>query len=327
MRAVVIQEFGDPSGMAVVDRPAPEAAPGQVVVDTEAIGVGGVDAVIRRGTLGGYGFSPGHVPGSEVAGTVTAVGSDVDPSWLGRRVWAFTGTGGGYVERAVARVEDVVALPAGLSSVEAVTLGSAAPVAYFALTHAHFASGESVLVRGAAGSIGIAVVELAARAGASVVAVTTASAERGERLRRLGATEVLDRSGGDGAKPPASYDVIIDIVGGADLPAFIDRLAPNGRLVLVGVVAGAPPADFGMRLMAAFQQSRSVATFSLNTVPVAEKDRVRAEQFAAAARGDLHAVVHEVLPLERAAEAHQKMDDGEVFGRIVLTVRGRERPV
>jgi NADPH2:quinone reductase len=317
VRAVKIEKFGDPSGMVVTEVPAPTPEAKEVVIETEAIGVGGVDAVIRRGTLSGYGFAEGLVPGSEVAGTVTAVGAEVDRSWVGKRVWAFTGTGGGYVEQAVARVENVVALPEELNSIDAVTLGSSGPVAHFALAHAHFVSGESVLVRGAAGSIGIATVELASRGGASRVAVTTSSPERGNRLREYGATHLLDRNGeGDST---ASYDVIIDIVGGAALPEFIDRLAPNGRLVVVGIVAGLPPADFGMRLMAAFQQSRSVATFSLDSVPVAAKDAIRAELFAAAARGDLHAVVHEVLPLAEAAEAHRKMDAGTVFGRIVLT--------
>jgi NADPH:quinone reductase-like Zn-dependent oxidoreductase len=292
-----------------------------VVIQTEAIGVGGVDAVIRRGTLRGYGFEPGLVPGSEVAGVVTAVGDGVEASWIGRRVWAFTGTGGGYVELAVAAIGDVVPLPDGLSSISAVTIGSAAPVAHFALEHARFAAGQSVLVRGAAGSIGIAAVELAARArgdhGASAVAVTTSSKERGSRLKELGATHVLDRSG-ESADGPASFDVIVDIVGGADVSAFIDRLAPNGRLVLVGAVAGMPPADFGMRLMEGFQLSRSVATFSLATVPTAERDAARARLFAEAAAGELHAVVHDVLPLEHAADAHRELDAGHVFGRIVL---------
>lgn len=315
VRAVAIQQFGDPSGMAVIEVPAPTPTPSQLVIETEAIGVGGVDAVIRRGTLGGYGFTEGLIPGSEVAGTVTAVGEDVDPSWIGQRVWAFTGTSGGYVELAVAQSGNVVPLPDGLSSIDAVTLGSAAPVAHFALAHAHFAAGESILVRGAAGSIGIAAVEFAIHGGARVVAVTASSPERGQRLRELGATHVLNRAGeGD----PLTFDVIIDIVGGAEVPAFIDRLAPNGRMVVVGAVAGMPPADFGMRLMGAFQQSRSFATFSLNTVPFAARDAFRAEAFAGAVRGQLHSVVHDVLPLERAADAHREMDSGSVFGRIVL---------
>jgi NADPH:quinone reductase-like Zn-dependent oxidoreductase len=302
--------------------PSPEPAADQVVIETEAIGVGGVDAVIRRGTLGGYGFTEGYIPGSEVAGRVISVGAGVDPVWIGERVWAFTGTQGGYAEQAVAKVGDIVRLPDDLSSIDAVTLGSAAPVARFALAHAHFVAGESVLVRGAAGSIGIAAVELAVRGGASSVAVTTSSPERGQRLRRLGATHALDRSGldrsgaGHGA---AQFDVIIDIVGGADIPLFIDRLAPNGRLVVVGVVAGMPPADFGMQLMRSFQQSRSVATFSLDTVPAATLEAARAELFADAVQGRIHPVVHALLPLDDAAEAHRQMDLGTVFGRIVLT--------
>jgi NADPH2:quinone reductase len=329
MRAVVIERFGDPSGMAVREVPAPTPTADQLVISSEAIGVGGVDAVIRRGTLSGYGFAEGLIPGSEVAGTVTAIGNDVDPSWLGRRVWAFTGTSGGYADQATARIEDATALPDKLSSIDAVTLGSAAPVAHFALAHAHFTEGESVLVRGAAGSIGIATVELAAHAGAGLIAVTTSSPERGQRLRKLGATLVLDRSG-RGSDDPSDhanhndpgtfdFDIIIDIVGGNDIPTFIDRLAPNGRMIVVGAVAGMPPSDFGMHLMHSFQRSRSIATFSLNTVPVAARNTVRAQHFDAAANGHLHPVVHDVLKLDQAAEAHRQMDNGTVFGRIVLT--------
>jgi NADPH:quinone reductase-like Zn-dependent oxidoreductase len=318
VRAVKIEEFGDPSGMVLADVSEPVAAGGEVVIETQSIGVGGVDAVIRRGTLGGFGFRRGLIPGSEVAGTVVGLGDGVDRSWLGRRVWAFTGTGGGYVERALAKITDIVALPDGLTSTEAVTLGSAAPVAHFALAHAHFVSGESVLVRGAAGSIGIATVELASHAGAGEVVVTTSSVARGARLRELGASRVLDREGRDDVGGHPLFDVIIDIVGGSGIPQFIDRLAPNGRMVLVGAVAGMPPDDFGMGLMRSFQRSRSIATFSLDTVPVVQRDAARAELFARAARGGLHAVVHEVLPLERAADAHRAMDAGDVFGRIVL---------
>ncbi|WFR65758.1 zinc-binding dehydrogenase [Curtobacterium flaccumfaciens] len=317
MRGVTIQSFGSPDGLVPTELPDPVPGPGQVLVETEAIGVGGVDAVIRRGTIGRAGIEPGHVPGSEVAGTVTLVGAGVDPSWTGRRVWAFTGIGGAYAERAVARVADVTQLQDELGAIDAVTLGSAAPVAHFALGHARLGAGERVLVRGAAGSIGIAAVELAARAGASAVAVTTDSAARGERLLGLGATHVLDRRGsGDG---PESYDVVIDIVGGLDLPDFLDRLAPNGRLVLVGAVAGMPAADFGGRLLTAFQQSRSFATFSLDTVPRDALATARAELFRDAVAGALTPVVDDVLPLADAAEAHRRMDAGAVFGRVVLT--------
>ncbi|MEU0650214.1 zinc-binding dehydrogenase [Streptomyces umbrinus] len=319
MKAIAIRTYGGPEGLAVVDLPAPAPATEQVVIATEAVGVGGVDTVIRSGALAAYGFKEGHIPGSEVAGTVTAVGDGVDASWISRRVWAFTGTGGGYVEQALAPVEEIVPLPVNLSAVDAVTLGSSGVVAHFGLRHAHFAPGETVLVRGAAGSIGIMTVQFAARSGAAAVAATTSSAERGERLRRLGATHVLDRSGDGGEQAPAGYDVIMDVVAGKDMPSFFDRLNPNGRMVAVGAVAGQPPADFGTKIMAAFQKSLSFAAFSAATVTGADRRAVRSEQFAAAGRGEIETVVHEVLPLDAAVLAHQKMDAGEVFGRIVLT--------
>jgi NADPH:quinone reductase-like Zn-dependent oxidoreductase len=318
MKAVVIRTFGDPADLEVTDLPVPAPGPGQVRIATEAIGVGGVDAVIRRGALAAYGFRAGHLLGSEVAGRVTAVGEGVDAGWTGRRVWAFTGLSGGYAEQAVAAVTDVLPLPDGLTGAAAVTLGGSGVVAHFALERGHFTPGEAVLVRGAAGSIGITAVQLAARGGAGVVAVTTSSAERGARLRDLGATHVLDRAGESGTDAPSTFDVVIDVVGGPRLPLFLDRLNPNGRYVCVGVVGGPPPADFGTRLLDAFRKSLSFGTFSSDTVPGADRQAVRAAQFTDAARGGLRTVVHDVLPLDDAAAAHRAMDAGEVFGRVVL---------
>ncbi|WP_326566251.1 zinc-binding dehydrogenase [Amycolatopsis rhabdoformis] len=309
MKAVVIEEFGPAEGLRVTEVPEPVPAAGQVLIETEAIGVGGVDAVIRRGTLNSYGFQPGFIPGSEVAGTVVAVGEGVDEGLRGRRVWAFAGMGGGYAERVAA--SDFLPIPDALSSEDAVAIGTSGPVAHFALEQAHFRPGETVLVRGAAGSIGVSAIQLAVRDGAKAVAVTTSSAERGERLKALGATQVLDRAGtGDD-----QYDVIIDLIAGEHLPGFFDKLNRNGRLVVVGIVGGMPPADFGMKLMQDFRRSLSFVTFSADTVSPEAMRTVREEQFRSK---DFKAVVHEVLKLDEAALAHQKMDDGEVFGRIVL---------
>ncbi|MFI6996714.1 zinc-binding dehydrogenase [Nocardia sp. NPDC050175] len=319
MKAVMAQAFGGPETLTVVDLPDPKPAVGEVLITTEAIGVGGLDALIRSGALAAYGAAPGRIPGQEVAGTVSEVGDGVDPTWIGQRVWGFTGIYGGYAEHAIAAAETLVPIPAPLSSVAAVTLGSSAMVAHFALRHAHFARGESVLVRGAAGGIGVMAVQLAARGGARAVAVTTSSTERGDRLRQLGATHVLDRAGQGEPDAPASYDVIIDIVAGPDLPSFFTKLAPNGRIVAVGAMAGMPPTDFGTPMITGFQKSMSFATFSADTISPPARRTATADLFAAATRNELKAVVHEVLSLDQAVLAHQRMETGEVFGRIALT--------
>lgn len=319
LRAITIEQYGPSSGLVLAHRPDPDVRPGSMLIKVEAIGVGGVDAVIRRGTLGSN-FPVGMIPGSEVAGTVVRLGEGVNDRWLGRRVWAFTGTQGAYAELAVATEHDVTELPDDLTAADAVTLGSAGTVAHFALRHGRFTSGESVLIRGAAGSLGIMAVQLAAQGGAARIAVTTSSQERGERLLTLGATDVLDRAGNqtDGSRDKKTFDLLIDLVGGEGLPLFFHRLAPNGRVVSIGIVGGYPPADFGMELMRLFQRSLSFATFSLATVAVPERNRERSRIFESAARHDIVPVTEGVLPLTEAAEAHRRMDEGTVFGRFVL---------
>ena len=303
---------------------------GSVVITVEAIGVGGVDMLILSGTLSAYrSFKQGYILGSEVAGTVTAVGDGVDQSLLGARVWSFVGSGG-YAEKVAARAEALIRMPVCLSCVDAVTLGSSGSVAHFALRHAHFTRRESVLIRGGAGGIGVMLVQLAAAAGANTIAVTASTIERGNRLRQLGATHVLDRNGESWedestALAPAGYDIILDLVAGPNMPSFVAKLKPNGRLVAVGALAGRPPPTLVDTLFASFHNSLSSAVFSANADCVSEADRrsVTAELFAAAIRGEVKAIIHQVLPLEQAVIAHEKLVSGEVFGRMVLTPTAR----
>lgn len=129
---------------------------------------------------------------------------------------------------------------------------------------------------------------------------------------------MLGRDGQGAHDGPAGYDVIVDVVAGAGLPSFFARLNPNGRMVAVGAVGGPPPAEFGMELFAAFQKSMTVATFSVATVAESERAAATAELLRATANDELCSVIHDTLPLARAAEAHRAMDAGAVFGRIVL---------
>ena len=147
--------------------------------------------------------------------------------------------------------------------------------------------------------------------GAGAVAVTTSSAERGDACASS-ARPTCWTARRRGADAPAGFDVIIDVVAGEDLP-LLGPLNPNGRLVAVGgrwpAAGGLRPEDDGR-----VPEVDVVRHFSAATVPEPDRRAVRCEQFAAASRGELQTVVHEVLPLEQAVLAHREMDAGEVFG-------------
>ena len=322
MRTVVMSGSGGPEVLGIGVRPTPEPGPGDLLVRVEAAGVNRPDLMQRQGK---YPPPPGasDILGLELAGTVERVGANVSRWKPGDRVCALV-AGGAYAEYCVVPEPQALAIPSGLDPVHA----AAIPETYFTVwtnlfERGRLREGERVLVHGGTSGIGTTAIQLGRAFGARVLA-TAGSDDKCAACDRLGAEAinyrrtnfveaVRDLTGG------AGVDVILDIVGGPDLPSFLDRLADNGRLVAVGIVAGHPPADFGMSLLRSFQRSRSFATFSLNTVPVTERNQIRADLLAAAARGELHAVVHDVLPLVKAADAHRRMDSGEVFGRIVLT--------
>ena len=317
MKVVVIRQFGGPDVLTVTEMAAPRPGVGEVLIEVEAIAVGYEDAIVRRnGSM--FGFSEGHIPGGEVAGTVTAVGRDVEDMWIGRRVWVYLGASGGYAEQVIAPVSALIPLATSLSSAQAVAVGISGMVAHFGLLQGRFDAGKSLLVRGAAGPIGIMTVQLAKQMRASTIAVTTSSEQRGARLKALGADLVLDRDG-QGGDPSATFDVIIDIVGGAGMPAFFKKLNPNGSLVTLGVVGGFPPAEFGMEMLAAFQKSLSFSTFSANTVPDDEKNRVYADILEMAGRGAIDPVIHDQFPFDQAVASHELLETSYAFGRMVLT--------
>ncbi|WP_210245300.1 zinc-binding dehydrogenase [Martelella alba] len=289
------------------------------MIDVEAIGVGSQDAMIRSGALAEFGYREGFVPGSDVVGTVSQLGSDVEETWLGRRVWAFVGQGG-YAEKVSAPVQTMVPIPDGVSAQDAVAVGASGVVAHFGLARGGLAAGHSLMIRGAGGPIGVMAVQLAQLAGAAEIAVTASSPERSKRLMDLGATSALDRSGRGYGSSENAYDVILDVAGGPDTGTFFSRLAPNGRMVLVGAVAGMPPETFAAPMLSSFQRSLSFSTLSANptTVPDADRQRVADGLFHAVVHGQIRAVIAETLELEAVVEAHRRLDKGGLFGKMVL---------
>jgi NADPH:quinone reductase-like Zn-dependent oxidoreductase len=313
MKAAQIDRYGAPDVLKIneADRPAP--GEGEVLVQVEASSVNGHDVIVRAGGLkmiSGRKFPLGT--GLDFAGIVAAAGAGVDGYRAGDRVWGtvhprqrhVTGAAAEYVAVPVDRIAPA---PAGVSSSEAASLVVAGTTALIALRDStHLASGERVLVRGAAGGVGTAAVQLAHAMGGHVTAL--ARDRHAQALGDLGADRVL----GYDATPEqtGTFDVIIDTAG-SDLERYRRRLTRNGRMVTVGLSASALAA-IGL---SAIHGSRRIRTFSANP------DTAILEDLAGyVASGRLRPVVSRVFPLADIAAAHQAFSQGGTLGKHVITI-------
>jgi len=310
MRAVRVIAFGGANQLAITEIPDLVPGKGQVVILVEAIGVGLVDVLKRRGSIGG---EAGFIPGSEVAGRIVVVGSSVDDGLIGRRVFA-QGNGGGYAEQFLAEASRVVFLPDHLSSNDAVALGINSLVAFFSQRQSRLKAGEHVLIRGASGGIGLSSIQAAVRLGATITAITNTDAA--SKIEALGAHQVVRRDNGETVDGP--FDVVIDPVGGEAVGEFIGTLAVNGRYVLVGAAAGFPEVTFGKALFSIFQKSPTFSVFSMASVSPDEVRDAANGIFAAAERGTLTPIIGDVFSLSEAAMAHVSLESGKVIGKILL---------
>ena len=314
MRAAIVRTPGE---LAVVEAPAPVPAAGQVLIEVEASGAGYVDVTARRGEYPTP-LDAGATPGIEVVGRVTAAGPGTPAELVGDRVLAVLPAFGGFAEQAVADVDALLPAPDGAAA-DLIAVGVNGLVAEIALRRAGPAAGERVLVLGAGGGIGVLATQLARARGAEVTAVTS-SAARGERLRALGATRVLDRT--RSALPEDEpYDVVVDTVAGPALGRHLRLLGPNGRHVLCGAAAGAPdPAAFAS-LLHDFHKSPTVFLLSLNSVAPRDRRRSWTRILALMAAGRLSPVIDRCLPLAEADAALRRVADGAAFGKVVLVPR------
>ena len=314
MRAVIVESFGDPGQVALRELPDPVAGPSQVLVRTQALGVGYVDVLAAPGRYA-YFPEPGGTLGLEVAGVVEACGSDVDADLVGRTVLALPAFGG-FAELVAVDADRVFALDSADDPHEAVALGLNALVAEIGLRRAAVASGDRVLVRGASGGIGVLATQIAAAHGAHVTAVTS-SASRAERLLALGAAEAVRRA--EATTRDADLDVIVDTVAGPDLGAYLRLLAPYGRYLLCGAAGGAPTGTDLEAIADIYHRSPTLLAFSLNTASAPELrtswERVRAMTH----HGNLRGLIEAQYPLAAAPEALRAIEEGGVFGKVVLT--------
>ncbi|MFJ2557747.1 MULTISPECIES: NAD(P)-dependent alcohol dehydrogenase [unclassified Streptomyces] len=314
MKAAQITSYGTADVLRVndVDRPAP--GPGEVLVSVEASSVNGHDVIVRAGGLkmvSGRRFPIGV--GLDFAGTVVTTGADVAGHRAGDRVWGMVHPRqrhitAGAAEYVVVAADRIAHAPEGVSPVEAASLVVAGSTALIALRDSvHLASGERVLVRGAAGGVGTAAVQLAHALGCHVTAL--ARDRHAPVLTGLGADEVLDhRSTTSDRIGP--FDVIVDTVG-SELNCYRSRLAQGGRMVTVALSAPALAAIAASSVYG----PRRIRTFSANPDTTVLRDvagQVRS--------GALRPVVDGVYPLADIAAAHEAFERGGVVGKQVLAV-------
>jgi acryloyl-coenzyme A reductase len=337
VKHAVLHAAGPPSAFAVEEAEVPSPGPGEVLIRVERCGVSSRDLVERNGTYRRDVSFPLTI-GIEIAGVVAATGAGVDAVTVGDRVCtkAFSSCGfcrlcrsgrestcarrrpvrGGYGEFTVLPVDAVVATPADLAPDQACSLGPAAGVALNAVRDtARVTLGETVLVTGGSGGVGSAAVQIAALAGARVLA-TTRSAGKAAALREDGAAEVLvgaDREEIVGQirelTDGRGVDVVIDTVGAEVFDACFDALAVHGRLALVGELFGGTAAINPARIF-----FKRAALLGVGSVSRAQLEDV----IALAADGRLRTRVRATLPLEQVARAHELVEGAAQPGRVLL---------
>ncbi len=322
MRAVRIHELTGPAGLRLdVDVPEPVVSSGHVLIDVKAAGVNFPDILMTKGM---YQFkpTPPFSPGGEVSGIVRAVGAGVTSVAVGDRV-AATMMSGGFAEVVAVPEPSVVKLPDGVSfEIGAATLLTYATTLHALADRAALAKGETLLVLGAAGGVGIAAVELGVLMGAKVIAAAS-SDDKLAFCREHGASEGINYSSEDlkdrlKVLTKGGANVIYDPVGGSLAEAALRGIAWEGRYLVVGFASGdIPKIPLNLVLLKGCQ---IVGVFwGSFAMREPQKNRAHAHQiFEWIATGSLHPSVDAVLPFSEASEALSRLDRRQVKGKLVL---------
>ena len=319
MRAVVI---GTDGTFGLKERPDPVAGPGEVVIRVRAAGLNAADLQQARGNYPAPAGWPSDVPGLEVAGEVEEVGSGATGVSPGDRVMALVG-GGGHAELIAVPANLLLPVPATLSWEEAAGFPEAFSTAWDALaSQAHLQPGHRVLVTGAAGGVGTALLQVAALSGAEVVA-SVRRPELHERVKALLGGAALDVITPDQESRSGPYDVIADLIGGDDYLTRVTWLRPRGKLLMIGLLAP-PPATVPPRWLGALMLNRcQLIGTTIRGRSNAEKAilaRDMAGVSSLLAEGRLRVPVDSAYPLERCGDAYDRLASPGKVGKIVLTM-------
>ena len=325
MRAIRASAPGGPEVLVAVEVADPEVRPGEVLLRVAATAVNRADLLQRMGL---YPPPPGtpDILGLEASGVVDRVGDGVRDWKAGDRVCALL-SGGGYAELVAVPAGQLMPVPPGVDIVPAAAIPEVFITAHDNLiTRARLQRGEAVLIHGGAGVVGTAAIQVARRAVARVL-VTAGSEEKLQRSRELGAevginhraedfvARVQELTGGRGA------DVILDVMAASYLERNLQALAPDGRLVIIGMQGGVRAE---IDLNGLLRKRGTLIATMLRNRPLEQKAAIVAEfartAMAGFADGSLRPVVDRILPLEQAAEAHRIMEAGENIGKLALTL-------
>ena len=318
MKAIQVHRFGGPEVLELHEIPTPKPGPGQILVRVHAAGVNPYDTYMRNGT---YAIKPAlpYIPGSDAAGTVDGIGDGVKKVKPGDRVYTAKTLTGAYAEYALTDESQIYPLPQKISFAQGAGLWVPYGTAYTALRHhADARPGETLLIHGASGGVGIAAVQLARAQGLTIIG--TAGTQRGlELVKKEGAhyavdhskpgyaEEILKATGGRG------IDVILEMLANVNLATDLKLLAPRGRVIVIG-----NRGEITINPRELMSRRASIRAFTLWAATEAESAEIHAAIAAGLENGTLRPVVGKELPLRDAGQAHQDVLAPGAFGKIAL---------
>jgi NADPH:quinone reductase len=321
MKAAVVYENGGPDVLRYEDVPDPECPDGCVLIDVEAISIEGGDLLARAESPPP---SVPHVVGYLAAGTVAEVGAGVEERAVGDRVVTLFEAGSHAARRAVPAIV-TWPVPDGLDAARAAGVPVALGTAHECLfTAAKLEAGQTALIHAGAGGVGMAAIQLAKQAGATVIS-TASSDDKLERLKEFGLDHGINYASENFVERTRELtdgrgaDVILDSVGGRNLVDSIGALAYRGTLVSLGV---AGRAGSGIEARDLWAQNNTLRGVFLGGAMLTELPRVHAmisELFARVASGELRVEIARTFPLAEAADAHAFIESRQAFGRVVMT--------